>query len=232
MYLTPILEGRYHPAYLQDQAADAPMFTDEQMKVISTPLDFVGLNLYAPTYVRHDASSPRGWSAVRCDESYPRMQLPWLLLGPSILYWAPRLVSEIWNVPAIYIAENGCASVDHPAEDGVVYDVGRVMYLQQHLMHLHRAAAEGYPVKGYFLWSLLDNFEWACGFTRRFGITHVDFETLERTPKLSAKFYADLVRHNALFRQGDTLPSCFLAEARLGGSLALPAETEPVKFLS
>lgn len=198
MYLTPILEGHYHPAYLEDQGSDAPVYTDEQMKVISTPLDFVGLNLYAPIYVRHDASAPRGWSIVPCDENYPRMNLPWLLMGPSVLYWAPQLASQNWNPPAIYITENGCASVDHPTESGEVWDLGRVMYLQQYLMYLHRAITEGCPVKGYFLWSLIDNFEWARGYTQRFGIYHVDFETFQRTPKLSARFYSDLIRRNAL----------------------------------
>ena len=82
----------------------------------------------------------------------------------------PRLVSEIWNVPAIYITENGCANPDRPDSQNEVWDTARVMYLQQHLIGLHRAAAEGYPVRGYFCWSLLDNFEWAFGYTRRFGL--------------------------------------------------------------
>ena len=107
MFLTPILEGRYHPAYLEEQGADAPVFTDEEMRVIATPLDFVGLNLYAPHYVRDDPSAKRGWSAVPIPADYPRMHMPWLHVGPSILYWGPRLVSEIWKVPAIYITENG-----------------------------------------------------------------------------------------------------------------------------
>jgi beta-glucosidase len=198
MYLTPILEGQYHPAYLAREGPDAPDFTDDEMKVISTPLDFVGLNVYAPTYVRHDPTTPRGWSVVAPDEAYPRMHMPWLLVGPSVLYWAPRLVCETWNVPAVYITENGCASADQPTDEKQVWDVGRVMYLQQHLMHLHRAAAEGYPVKGYFLWSLMDNFEWAYGYTRRFGICYVDYETLERVPKLSAHFYRDVIHRNAV----------------------------------
>jgi beta-glucosidase len=198
MYLTPILEGRYHPAYLEGEGADAPAFTDAEMKIIGSPLDFVGLNLYAPTYVRHDPTAPRGWAKVPTDEHYPRMHMPWLLVGPAILYWGPRLVSETWKVPGIYITENGCACPDKPNEHGEVLDTGRVMYLQEHMVHASRAAAEGYPLKGYFLWSLLDNFEWAFGYTRRFGLYYVNYETLERTPKLSAKFYADVIRRNAV----------------------------------
>ena len=83
-------------------------------------------------------------------------------------------------------------------ENREVLDTGRVMYLQQHLIQAHRAAAEGYPLRGYFLWSLLDNFEWLWGYTRRFGICYVDYRTLERIPKLSARFYSDVIRRNAV----------------------------------
>jgi beta-glucosidase len=198
MYMTPIMEGRYHHAYLGDRGADAPTFTDDEMRTISTPLDFVGLNAYAPTYVRHDPESPRGWSTVPCDEHYPKMHMPWLNIGPAITYWAPRLASELWNVPAIYITENGCAYPDAPTPANEILDTARVMYLQQHLLHAHRATAEGYPLKGYFLWSLMDNFEWAFGYTKRFGMCYVNYETQERIPKLSARFYSDVIRRNAL----------------------------------
>ena len=114
------------------------------------------------------------------------MYMPWLNIGPSILYWGPRLLSDIWGVKSIYITENGCANPDVPNARGEILDTARVMYLREHLIHAHRAVAEGYPLKGYFLWSLMDNFEWAVGYTRRFGICHVNYETLERTPKLSA----------------------------------------------
>jgi len=204
VFLTPIMEGAYHPRYLEDQGADAPIFTDEEMRVINSPLDFVGLNLYAPTYIRHAPELPRGWAHLPCDASYPRLHMPWLFLGPSILYWAPRLVAETWKPTAIYITENGCAHPDRPDSGNEIWDTARVMYLQQHLVAAHRAVAEGYPLQGYFLWSLMDNFEWAFGYTRRFGIHYVNYETMERTPKLSAKFYADVIRRNAV---GGPLPS-------------------------
>jgi beta-glucosidase len=198
MYLTPIFEGTYHPNYLREQGADAPTFTDDEMRAIATPLDFLGINLYAPTYVRADPAEERGWSIVPCDASYPRMHMPWLTIGPSILYWGPRLAREAWNLRLpLYVTENGCASPDEVNERGEVVDTARVMYLQEHLIHAHRAAAEGL-LQGYFLWSLLDNFEWAFAYTRRFGIHYVDFETQRRIPKLSARFYADVIRRNAL----------------------------------
>jgi beta-glucosidase len=198
MFLTPIMEGKYHPAYLEKEKADAPVFTEAEMKVIGTPLDLLGINLYAPTYVRHDPSAPHGWSEIPCGENYPKMHMPWLNIGPSILYWGPRLCVENWSPRAVYITENGCAYPDRPNEKNEINDLGRVMFLQNHLIHLHRAISEGLPVKGYFLWSLLDNFEWAFGYTKRFGICYVNYETLQRTPKLSAKFYSQVIKNNAI----------------------------------
>ncbi len=98
----------------------------------------------------------------------------------------------------IYITENGCSSDDQVAADGHVYDSDRVMYLRNYLTQLQRATADGVPVKGYFLWSLLDNYEWADGYEKRFGITYVDFKTQKRTPKLSAEFYRNVIAGNAV----------------------------------
>ena len=98
----------------------------------------------------------------------------------------------------IYITENGCGSIDTPAADGVVYDSDRVMFLRSNLAMLRRATAEGVPVRGYFLWSLFDNFEWADGFGTRFGLIHVEFPTLKQTTKLSADFYTQVIKSNAV----------------------------------
>ena len=122
----------------------------------------------------------------------------WLTFGPETLYWAPRHVAKLWNVKDIYITENGTSAADQPAADGKVYDIDRVMYLRNYLTQLQRATAEGVPVRGYFLWSLLDNFEWADGYATRFGLHYVDYATLKRTPKLSASFYKKVIARNAL----------------------------------
>ena len=103
----------------------------------------------------------------------------WLTFGPEALYWAPRHVASLWNVKDIYITENGTSAADKPAADGMVYDLDRVMYLRNYLTQLQRATAEGVPVRGYFLWSLLDNFEWADGYATRFGLVHVDYADAE-----------------------------------------------------
>jgi beta-glucosidase len=195
MFLTVIQEGRYTDLYLKRLGADAPHFTAQEMTTIATPMDFVGLNIYQPTYVRAD-SSEAGYAVVPPPNSYPHMFSPWLTIGPEGLYWGPKLVADVWKVKDIYITENGCSSTDTVAADGHVYDIDRVMFLRNYLAQLQRAVADGVPVKGYFLWSLLDNFEWADGYEKRFGITYVDFATQKRTPKLSAAFYKDVIQKN------------------------------------
>ncbi len=196
-YMTVIQEGKYTDLYLATTKADAPKFTAEDLKAISSPLDFVGINIYTPLYVRADGSE-RGFAVVPHPKSFPHMISPWLFVGPEALYWGPRHVNKIWGAKEIYITENGCSSSDIPAADGIVYDTDRVMYLRNYLMHLQRATAEGIPVKGYFLWSLMDNFEWADGYTNRFGLHYVDYKTQKRTPKLSAQFYKEVIARNAL----------------------------------
>jgi beta-glucosidase len=122
----------------------------------------------------------------------------WQLLGPEAMYWAPRLVHSLWRPKALYIAESGCATNDVMSAAGTVEDTARIMFLRSHLTELQRATAEGIPVKGCFAWSLMDNFEWSDGFSRRFGLVHVDFKTQKRTPKLSAAYFRELAARNAL----------------------------------
>ena len=197
MFLTVIQEGRYTDGYLKRLGPNAPKFTPEDLKIISTPLDFVGLNLYTPTWVRADASE-LGFAVVPDPASYPHMFSDWLTIGPEALYWLPKLAAKVWNLKEIYITENGASSADVIAPDGQVYDTDRVMYLRNYLTQLHRAVSEGVPVKGYFLWSLLDNYEWADGYEKRFGITYVDFATQKRTPKLSSHFYRQVIERNGV----------------------------------
>lgn len=197
-YLTVIMEGRYTDAYLKRLGAAAPKTTPEEMKIIGSPLDFIGLNVYQPTWVRADSTKETGYSVVSDPASYPHMLSPWLKFGPEGLYWSPTLVTKLWKPKAIYITENGCSSSDTLTAEGTVLDTDRVMFLRNYLTQLHRAVREGVPVKGYFLWSLLDNFEWADGYDKRFGITYVDFKTQKRTPKLSAEFYKNVIARNGL----------------------------------
>jgi beta-glucosidase len=197
-YATAMLEGRYTDAFLSAAGADAPKFTAEEMAIIGSPLDFVGINIYVPTnYIRAIDAAP-GFVAIPYPASFPHMQSDWLKIGPEALYWGPRMLHDVWGVNEIYITENGTSSADVPADDGIVYDTDRIMYLRNYLGQLQRATAEGVPVKGYFLWSLLDNFEWADGYHNRFGIHYVDYATQTRTPKLSAQFYKAVIAGNAV----------------------------------
>jgi beta-glucosidase len=197
-FLTAVMEGAYPASYLKAEGADAPRFTEEEMKIIGTPLDFVGLNMYAPTLVRASDKTDAGFEVVPVADSHPKFLFDWLRLGPEITYWSSRFVKELWNVNEVYITENGCAGDDKPTRAGEILDTDRVLYLRQHLISATRAVAEGWPLKGYFAWSLLDNFEWAHGYIRRFGLFYVNFTTLERTPKLSAEFLRETIRQRSV----------------------------------
>jgi beta-glucosidase len=197
-YLTVMLEGKYTDDFLAYAGANSPNFTAEDLKVISSPVDFVGINVYEPNHYVVAADNGSGFALMPFAATYPHMDSSWLKVGPEAIYWAPRQVARLWGVKSIYITENGTSAADQPAADGNVYDVDRIMYLRNYLTHLQRATSDGVPVLGYFLWSLMDNFEWTDGFGKRFGLYHVDFETQRRTPKLSASFYREVVTRNAV----------------------------------
>jgi beta-glucosidase len=196
-FLTTVLEGKYPDSYLEREGANAPKVEPGDMQAIGSKLDFVGLNVYTPSYVRAD-SSAEGYAVLPRPASFPHMASDWIYIAPECTYWAVRNVCDLWHPQGIYITENGCSSDDVLTPEGDVEDTDRLMYLRNHLSQLHRAAAESYPVKGYFLWSLLDNFEWADGYSKRFGIHYVDFKTEKRTPKLSAEWYKHVIASNSI----------------------------------
>lgn len=196
MFLTAIMEGRYIDEYLRQEGANAPKVQAGDMAAIGSPLDFVALNIYAPEWARAD-DGPSGYVTIPHIGSSPHMASPWLIVGPEVAYWGVRQVSELWQPKTLYISENG-ASADDPVVNGHIDDADRVMYLRNYLQQFRRAVVEGYPLKGYFLWSLMDNFEWADGYTKRFGIHYVDFASQKRTPKLSAAWYKEVIRQNRI----------------------------------
>ncbi len=197
-YLTVMLEGKYTDAFLADAGKDAPQFTAEDLDIISSPIDFVGLNVYMPEHYVVAADNAQGFAPLPFPDSFPHMDSAWLKIGPEAMYWGPRHVAKLWDVKSIYITENGTSAADQPDTAGNVYDVDRIMYLRNYLTQLQRATSEGVPVLGYFLWSLMDNFEWTDGFEKRFGLYRVDFNTQRRTPKLSASFYREIIAQNAV----------------------------------
>jgi beta-glucosidase len=193
-FMTVMLEGRYTDRYLAEAGGDSPKFTNDELRTIASPLDFVGINVYKPGWYVEPSEEPPGYRDIPINASHPKMRSSWQVLDPEVMYWAPRQLQSIWGAKSIFITENGCGASDVVAEDGRVYDSDRVMFLRACLGQLQRATSEGVPVEGYFLWSAQDNFEWLDGFGNRFGLIYVDFDTLERKPKLSAEWFCEAAR--------------------------------------
>ena len=188
--MMPVFAGQYPDWFLD--SPDAPIVQDGDMEIIAQPTDFLGLNLYAGYFVRAD--NPQ--QALPFPAQFPRGDLPWIHLTPQTLYWQIRLARETFGVESFYVTENGAAFDDKLTDDGEVIDLDRREYLRNYLLGLQRACDEGFDVRGYFAWSALDNYEWAEGYAKRFGLVHVDFETQKRTPKLSAHWYSAVCREN------------------------------------
>jgi len=194
-YLDPIFLGRY-PEELAGIYGEAwPRFPDSDFEAIRARIDFLGINYYTRGVMRHDekewhlrASRVKQRRSVRTEtawEVYPQGLLDTL-----------RWVSERYGRIPLYVTENGAAFYDPPrVEEGdTPGDPLRVAYLREHLRAARSAIAGGADLRGYFVWSLLDNYEWSHGYSKRFGIVHVDFETQKRTPKASARFYSEVIR--------------------------------------
>jgi beta-glucosidase len=192
--MAPLFQGRYSDAFLEGAGADAPTIQPGDLDVIGQATDFLGLNLYAGDFVRARADgSPE---ILPFPRQFPHGDLPWLRVTPEILYWGMRLASEVYGVKSFHITENGAAFDDEVTTGGEIIDLDRREYVRNHLIGVHRAISEGYDVRGYFLWTLMDNWEWAEGFTKRFGIVRTDYETQARIPKLSARWFGEVARQN------------------------------------
>jgi beta-glucosidase len=197
-FLTVMLEGKYTDAYLKAAGKDAPKFTDEDLKIIGSPLDFVGINVYCPmVYVVASDQAP-GWRDVPFAKGHAKAAVNNFPIGPECLYWAPKFVQSLWGAKEIFITENGCAGDEVIAEDGNIYDTDRIMFVRAHLTQLQRATADWVPVNGYFYWSTMGNFEWTAGFGNRFGLVYVDFKTQKRIPKMSAAWFREAARRNTV----------------------------------
>ncbi len=186
----PILLGKY-PDWvmreLRDWLPSAQQF-EKDMAIISTDVDFIGLNIYQGPTVEDDDGYIK---VVREQEGHALTGLNWLV-SEKIMYWGTKFMFDRYKKP-IYITENGLSNKDWIALDGKVHDEGRIDFLNRYLVELEKARKEGVDIRGYFQWSLLDNFEWAEGYKERFGLVHVDFSTGERTPKESYYWYKNLI---------------------------------------
>ena len=194
-YLDPVFRGEY-PAELREIFGEAwPEWPDEDYALIRQPIDFLGVNYYTRNVTKNDPLSyPLKAVPVKQDATYT--ETGWEVFPQGLtdtLTW----VRDAYGNPPVYITENGSAFYDPPRAEGeTLEDPLRVDYLGKHLKAVHAAIAAGCDVRGYMAWSLLDNLEWSLGFSKRFGIVHVDFATQKRTPKRSARVYADIVASN------------------------------------
>lgn len=191
------LAGRGYPQDIVNSFGDAMQFVQPgDMDLIATPIDFLGINYYhrdivRSTEVSEEENHPR---TVFCEDAVTEMD--WEVYPRGIYNLLGRLYFE-YNIPAVYITENGAAFPDKFNGDGSIHDLERLDYIKSHLQMVHKAIQIGLPVKGYFTWSLMDNFEWGFGYSKRFGIVHVDYETQKRTPKLSAAWYRRAIQANS-----------------------------------
>ncbi|MGH7508255.1 MAG: GH1 family beta-glucosidase [Gemmatimonadales bacterium] len=198
-YLDPVFHGRY-PGELREIFGRAwPHHREADFALIRQPIDFLGVNYYTRNVTRHDdAALPLRASGVRqLQQTYT--ETGWEVFPDAltaVLLWVgERYGSRSGPALPLYITENGAAFYDPPKPlNGVVSDPLRVHYHREHLRAAHQAIQQGVDLRGYFAWSLLDNFEWSDGYSKRFGLVHVDYETQRRTPKASAHFYTEVIR--------------------------------------
>jgi beta-glucosidase len=186
----PPLLGHYPEDGLRVYGNAAPKIKSDEMKMIHQPLDFYGCNIYSGAAVEADEDGkPR---ELDFPSGHPHTQFLWKV-APESVYWVPKFLAERYKVP-IVITENGLSSHDWVSVDGHVHDHARIDFLTRYLRQIERAIKDGVDIRGYFHWSIMDNFEWAEGYKHRFGLVHVDYETQRRTLKDSALWYGELIR--------------------------------------
>jgi beta-glucosidase len=193
-WMDPVFLGHYPADGMKVFESDLPAMGAHDLAIISQPIDFFGVNIYsgeAYQMGKGDRMEP-----VPLAPGHPLTAFYWPV-QPEALYWGPKFFQERYKLP-VYVTENGMANPDWAALDGQVHDPQRIDFTRRYLQTLGRAIADGVDVRGYFHWSIMDNFEWAEGFKQRFGLIHVDFTTLKRTLKDSAHWYKDVIARNGL----------------------------------
>ena len=197
LFLELLFRGRYLPDSLAFFARRLiwPRITAGDLELIAQPLDFFGINTYS-RLVNQAAPLDPLLGLRLAKPAGPTTAMGWEIYPPCV-YEALMIAREYTDAP-LYIAENGAAFDDRPLPDGRVEDLDRVAYLRAHLAEAHRAIGDGVDLRGYFVWSLLDNFEWEHGYSKRFGLIHVDYDTQRRAWKRSAHWYRDVIARNGL----------------------------------
>jgi beta-glucosidase len=198
LFLDPVLLGRY-----PDGVPPLPVQPGDEAR-IAAPIDVLGINYYSRHIVRaggDDNGVPSPWVGSRDVEfvkrGLPTTEMGWEIDAQGLHDVLTRVHREYPSIP-LHVTENGAAFPDRVTAEGTVPDPDRVAYLDSHFRAAHRAIADGVDLRGYFVWTLMDNFEWGFGYSKRFGLFHVDYETLDRTPKDSARWFAEVTRRNGL----------------------------------
>jgi beta-glucosidase len=190
-FLDPVFKGQYPEDMIEPLGSTLEGIRLDEVKSAAEPMDFLGINYYTRSIIHWDDSQPLHFGTVRAlDAEFTAMD--WEVYPEGLTDLLVRIDKE-YQPPAIYITENGAAYDDPEPENGAVHDPNRVEYLRQHFKATEAAIQQGVPVKGYFVWSFMDNFEWAEGYDKRFGIVRVNYETQERTPKDSAQYLKQVI---------------------------------------
>lgn len=191
-FADPVFLGTYPAEGLEKYRAYLPEITEADLELIHQPIDFMGQNIYNGYYIRRGADGRPEY--VDRPAGFPKTAANWPVT-PECLYWGPKFLYERYHMP-LYITENGMSCHDIVSADGQVHDSNRIEFLDRYLSQLQKAGDEGADIRGYFLWTFLDNFEWDKGYNERFGIVYVDFATQKRTAKDSAYWYQRVIETN------------------------------------
>ncbi len=191
-WMDPLYLGKYPDDGVELFEEDMPEIKEGDMEIIAEPLDFCSINVYSGVKVRAGENGKP--EVMKNLPGNPKSAFDWDVM-PEALYWGPKFFHERYNLP-IFVTENGMANIDWVALDGKVHDPQRIDFTKRHLINLEKSVDEGVPVIGYLHWTFLDNFEWIEGYNKRFGMVHVDFNTLKRTPKDSAYWYGEVIKTN------------------------------------
>ena len=172
-----------------------PRMSQADRQHIEKPIDFLGINYYTRAVTQHNLESLPTHACSVFQESAEHTSMGWEIFPQGLTHTLEWVKARYGDIP-IYVTENGAAFDDPPAIDGKIDDAQRIAYFRNHLITAYKAIESGVNMRGYFAWSLLDNFEWSNGYSKRFGIVYVDYQTQTRTPKASAHFYGDVIETN------------------------------------
>ncbi|WP_010251951.1 GH1 family beta-glucosidase [Acetivibrio cellulolyticus] len=197
-YLDPLFKGSYPKDVIEHYSRRNINFTcsEEDLKIIKQPIDFLAFNTYEPEFVKYNEETE--FVGINSElDNLEKTEMGWIVY-PQGLYDLLKRLDKDYGKPNLIISENGAAFKDVIDGDGNIRDDRRINYIYEHLASSHRAIEEGVNLKGYYVWSLMDNFEWGFGYSKRFGLIHVDFDTLKRTIKQSGYWYKNVIENNGI----------------------------------